>query len=186
MAEGDNHARFTNTGVIDIERSLTNTNEVVSITVSADAGTYDVTFGGQTATMDFDFTAAEFQAEFEALSSVGVRNANVTGGPGDATGTAPYVIEFVEGLGGTDVGAVTTDVTDLDLAAGAGTAEVAVVTTGAGYSMAAMGDPITKYRLPEDGAANGGRSHFYAQTGQKDILPEHKERRDTYPFIWAQ
>ena len=41
------------------------------------------------------------------------------------------------------------------------------------------GDPVAKPRLPEDTA----RSAKYATVGEKDRLPEHKARRDTYPFI---
>ena len=46
----------------------------------------------------------------------------------------------------------------------------------------AKANPLAKNRLPEDGNADG-RSAFYVTTGNKDILPEHQARRDTYPFI---
>ena len=39
--------------------------------------------------------------------------------------------------------------------------------------------PIDKGRLPEDAA----RVTHYATAGNKDTLPEHKARRDTYPHI---
>lgn len=42
-------------------------------------------------------------------------------------------------------------------------------------------DPIDKPRLPEDTA----RANAYVATGQKDILPEHRARRDRYPLITA-
>lgn len=41
--------------------------------------------------------------------------------------------------------------------------------------------PIAKPRLPEDAA----RSNRYTESGQKDVLPEHKARRDRYPLITA-
>ena len=47
----------------------------------------------------------------------------------------------------------------------------------------AKANPVDAPRLPEDGADHGGRSDFYAGTGQKDVLPEHQARRDAYPHI---
>lgn len=117
------------------------TNELVRVTVTADAGTADWTFGGQTATaVPFDATADELEAELEALSSVGEDNVNVTGGPGDATGSAPYYIEFVGDLASTNVGAVTVNAANLDLGAGSGTAVVVVVRSGAAARIVATHD----------------------------------------------
>lgn len=55
-----------------------------------------------------------------------------------------------------------------------------------GISKAILGgvvkaDPTAMSRTPEDAA----RATFYATAGQKDRLPEHKARRDTYPHITA-
>lgn len=49
----------------------------------------------------------------------------------------------------------------------------------------AKGNPITKTRLPEAGNV-GGRDEKYARATDKDRLPEHQARRDTYPIIVAQ
>jgi hypothetical protein len=49
----------------------------------------------------------------------------------------------------------------------------------------AKADPIAAPRVAEDGAANDGRSTYYAGAGQKDALPEHQARRDAYPHIHA-
>lgn len=115
------------------------TNERVRVTVTADAGDFDLTFGAQTASnIPFDATAAELEAELEALSSVGEDNVDVTGGPGDATGSAPYYIEFVGDLAGTNVGAVTGSGTDLDLGAGTGTLAIVVITTGSAGQIVAQ------------------------------------------------
>ena len=45
----------------------------------------------------------------------------------------------------------------------------------------AKDNPETKTRLPED----ADRVDKYASAGNKDVLPEHQARRDTYPFIKA-
>jgi hypothetical protein len=45
----------------------------------------------------------------------------------------------------------------------------------------AKANPIGKTRLPEDAA----RAAVYTAAGQKDVLPEHQERRTTYPHITA-
>jgi len=67
-----------------------------SIEVTTDSGTVEnplpVT---QVAIVDATATAATVQAALEALSNVGIGGVIVTGGPGDAGGTSPYVIEFV-------------------------------------------------------------------------------------------
>lgn len=44
-----------------------------------------------------------------------------------------------------------------------------------------------KNRLPEDSDDSvAGRVGAYYAAGEKDVLPEHQERRDAYPHIYAE
>lgn len=104
---------------------LIGNNEVVTLTegTSMTAGTYTLTFGGQTTTaIAYNATAATIQAALEALSTIGVGNVTVTGGGID---TAVATVTFVNKLGYTNVGAVTADLTSLT-----GTFTIAVATAG--------------------------------------------------------
>jgi len=82
-----------------------NSNEVVTVTVDADSGTFTLTFGGETtAAIEFDAAASAVQSAMEALASVGAGNVVVSGNAG-----GPYRIEFQGDLAATDVGTVTAD-----------------------------------------------------------------------------
>ena len=96
--------------------------EVQSLTIDAEGGTYTLTFGGQTTTaIAFDATAAQVQAALRALSSIGSSGVSVTG-------DGPYTITFGGALSGLPQAEITTDATNLT--GGAGTAVVAQVTEG--------------------------------------------------------
>jgi hypothetical protein len=95
-ANGD--AAFT---VVTGERYVVRkaTRKVVSLVVNATAGQFKVTIdGAQTADQAFNVTAVNLKTALEGLSTVGAGNILVTGGPGDGTGSAPYVITFDEVL----------------------------------------------------------------------------------------
>jgi hypothetical protein len=79
-------------------------------------GTFDLTYGGQTATIPWNATAVQAQALIVALSSIGAGNLTVSGGP--FPGTA-LDLHFVGTLAGLNVSAVTVDTTNLT-GAGAG------------------------------------------------------------------
>lgn len=101
-------------------------NEVVTLTEATNitAGTFTLTFGGQTTpALQHNITAAELQLALEQLSSIGVGNVSVTGG---ILTTTPFTITFKGALKNTNVGAVTRDQTLLT-----GTFNVAVATSGA-------------------------------------------------------
>ena len=71
-----------------------------SLTVKATGGTFKLGFQGKTTTdIAFDAAAAEVEAALQALGSIGPEGVAVSGGPGDGTGSAPYVITFASGLG---------------------------------------------------------------------------------------
>jgi hypothetical protein len=107
--------------------ALGGVNEVVTLTEATNitAGTYTLTFGGQTtAAIAWDATAAQVQAALEALSTIGVGNILVTGMVGGLT-AAPATLTFVNALGNRDVGAVTSNQAGLT-----GTFTIAVPTPG--------------------------------------------------------
>jgi hypothetical protein len=126
------------------------TDEVQSITVDATGGTFTIAFQKDqvtpaqvTAPIAFDATPAQVVAALEALSDVQAASIQVTGGPGDAGGTMPYVFTFVNELGGRHIILLVTDAALLT--GGAGTAVVARTTPGqslAGPIGSADNDPV--------------------------------------------
>lgn len=93
------------------------TNEVQTVTVFGDGGTFTLTWSGQTTSaLAYNVSAADMQTALRALSNIGADEVTVTGGPGSPTGGV-YTVTFVSGLGGTDVAQMTSDVSSLTLAA---------------------------------------------------------------------
>jgi hypothetical protein len=83
-----------------------------TLTVSATAGTYTLSFGGEaTAPLAFDATAAQVESALDGLTSIGGAGGSVTvtGGPGDDSGSSPYSITFGGSLAETDVEQVGTE-----------------------------------------------------------------------------
>jgi hypothetical protein len=117
-------------GSVESRRDFVGVNEEGTLTEGGSGLTsFTLTFGGQTtASLDDDASAATVQAALEALSTIGAGNILVTAGP---LGTAPFEFEFINDLGGTNVGAITTTPTG-----GTGTVTAAVVTAGAAYTLA--------------------------------------------------
>ena len=106
------------------------TNEIVTVTISGipTGGTFTLTFGGQTtAAIALGASSLLIQQAFEALSTVGDGNANVTASWSHQGGTIR--IEFRGTLGATNVGAVTCDVGSLT--GGSAAQSVTVTTAGA-------------------------------------------------------
>lgn len=107
-------------------------NEVQGIKVNAAAGQWKATFDGQqTADLAYDVTAGDLQTALRALTSINGANVTVTGGPGDSTGSTPYVVTFVGTLAGTDVAAITTQAGTVALSGSTGGTDpnAATVTT---------------------------------------------------------
>jgi hypothetical protein len=84
-------------------------NETQLVKVSASAGQFRLSFGGET-TADIDFAsltelqaAAEVRAALEALPAIGAGNVSVNGGPGNAAGSSPYEVHFIGALSVKDV-----------------------------------------------------------------------------------
>lgn len=82
----------TTTGVLPI-------NAVQSITVTGTAGTFTLTYGGQTSSpIAYNASAATVQTALQAVSTVGANNAVVTGSPG-----GPFTVTFQNTLGGQSI-----------------------------------------------------------------------------------
>jgi len=79
-------------------------NEEQDLTVTADGGQFDLSFGGQTtADLPFNASSGEVQAALAGLSSIGSGNIAVRGGPGSEDGSTPYRLIFRGALGYKDV-----------------------------------------------------------------------------------
>lgn len=73
-------------------------NPQIKLTVSATGGTFTFTIDGAVSgAIAFNATAAALREALEAMPNIKPGDITVTGGPGDATGTKPYVITFVAG-----------------------------------------------------------------------------------------
>lgn len=102
---------------------------IIELTVDATAGLYEINVttdaGTETTAVFATDAAAVVEAALEALPNVGVGNVVVAGGPGDAGGTTPYLIEFPR-----ELGRVTITTTDVTLAGGASTASPVIQQLG--------------------------------------------------------
>ena len=80
------------------------------LTVEAVGGTFTLAVEGKTTSaLSYNASASAVQSALEALPAIGSDNVEVTGGPGDATGSTPYTITFVGSLSGTNVGEIAAD-----------------------------------------------------------------------------
>ncbi len=101
-------------------------NEVQKITIKAKKGNWKATVEGTaTGNLAFNITAAELQAALEGLPAIAPGDINVTGGPGDETGTKPYFVTFADPG---NVAQIT--VADVSLEEGGDAAEAVTVTQG--------------------------------------------------------
>jgi hypothetical protein len=105
-------------------------NEEQSLTVRASGGTFNLSFEGQTTSpLPFDASAGTLEEALEGLPSIGSGSANVSGGPGDQAGTAPYTIIFTGPLAAKDVELIGADPSGLTVEGEPG-AEVQVLAEG--------------------------------------------------------
>ncbi|HVY77903.1 MAG TPA: hypothetical protein VG898_05305 [Solirubrobacterales bacterium] len=144
--------------VLVIERGV---NEKQQLTVGATAGQFKLTFDAQTTgDLAFNATAAQVQTALRALSSIGSTGVTVTGGPGNATGSNPYVVTFQGTLATTDVEQLTPSSGTTPLSGGSG-ASIATTTPGISSSVKRFkpnGEPDTFSALGSnviDGAGPG-------------------------------
>lgn len=73
-----------------------------ALSVNATGGTFTLTFGAQTTATPIasNAPATTVQGALEGLSSIGIGNVTVSGGPGDATASHPYIVTFAGTLAG--------------------------------------------------------------------------------------
>jgi len=117
-----------NTVVTDVS----DVDTVLAITVKATKGNFKVIVeGDETGNVKYNATAEELQTALNKLGAIDTGDVVVTGGPGDATGTKPYVLSFGGQYTGANSPTVTTDVSGLE----EGTKTAAVTTTTAGASV---------------------------------------------------
>lgn len=142
VAEGENHRvqKFDSEGnfllawggdVVAHGPDDSTNDEQQQLSVAASSGTFKLGFedpltgGGtqETASLPFNAGAAEVKAALDALPTIGGLggSVSVTGGPGDATGSSPYLITFEGNLGGDDVPQLSIDRSALGVAAIGGT-----------------------------------------------------------------
>jgi len=78
--------------------------ETQAVRVDATTGSFKLGFGAETtADIAANASAAQVESALAALPSIGPGGASVSGGPGDAGGTAPYIVSFDGGsLAGTN------------------------------------------------------------------------------------
>jgi hypothetical protein len=80
--------------------------EEQEVTIAASGGSFKLSFeGAQTASLSFSATAAQVEAALDGVASIGGvgGSVKVTGGPGDLTGSDPYLVSFEGSLGGDDL-----------------------------------------------------------------------------------
>jgi hypothetical protein len=81
-------------------------NEVRQVKLLGSSGTrvwYYRNGAEQTPPLPYNVSAPVLQAALEALPEIGTGNISVSGGPGDATGSTPYIFTFTGAFAGTDM-----------------------------------------------------------------------------------
>ena len=79
---------------------------VKAFSILATGGTYELSANGGEAPselsmpIEWDETAARLQSKLEAVQAIGIGNVEVSGGPGDETGSKPYFVRFIGALSG--------------------------------------------------------------------------------------
>jgi hypothetical protein len=141
-------------------------NEVktISLTSTANAGTFTLTFAGQTTTpLAFNSTAAQVQTALTALSSIGTGNLTATGG--SLPGTL-VTVTFVGTLAATNVGNLTA-ITNLT-SGGYNTGRLTIRDTIGGTIQrdltTANGEVVINYQADADGAFWSGYLSVSATT----------------------
>jgi hypothetical protein len=116
----------------DCSPAKVGTDEVQGIKVNAISGEFRLSFQGDT-TGDISYRApaSTVASALEALPSIGPSAVSVVGGPGNAFGSAPYIVTFGGSLGGTNLSQLQSEdgTVPLSQAAGSPLAAFAAVST---------------------------------------------------------
>jgi hypothetical protein len=142
---------------------------VRTVTVDATAGSFTLSFKGQTTgDLAFNAPAATVQTALQGLSSIGAGNATVTpaGATGGAGGGTPYVITFAGTLANSLQPAITAANGSTPLSGGAGT--VTVQSTVAGSSGFEICETAANCKT---GAAGGTAGAFTTTLGHPAVVP---------------
>ncbi len=146
------------------------TNDVQEVHVAATTGTFTLKLGtsGTTTTsaLNWNATALEVEKALELLTAAGTGDVKVSGGVGDATGSKPYVVEFIKTLAATNVAQMTF-----------GTAPTAQTTYAVGTSLSCTANTATNtlkvsYRWLRNGVAiEGATSSTYITSATSTTNP---------------
>jgi hypothetical protein len=135
--------------------------ETQSLTIRANSGSFRLSFGNaQTGPLPFNAPATGPGSVEEALNNLATiggvgGSVSVTGGPGDATGSNPYLIVFGGELGGEDVAQIVLDSSTLGVATGTTlTCSTTTAAASINFQWLRNGVPI-----------GGGTSSTYTTTG---------------------
>jgi hypothetical protein len=119
----------------------TGVDAVWTLTVEATAGNFIIGDGDETHTCAYNISAANLQTELRTWASGGTTGVTVTGGPGDETGSTPYVITYDADNAAFDPELVLTAVDDTEgTPLSGGDAAVAIVETTAGVDPSLLED----------------------------------------------
>lgn len=111
--------------------------EVQKLVVTAEGGTFTLTVASKATTaIAWNATAAEVQTALEALSTVAPGDILVTGGPGDSTGSKPFILNFAGNFADENAPAITASAASLT--GGTHTAVISTVTEGVGNANAVI------------------------------------------------
>lgn len=102
------------------------TNKVQSLTIAASGGEFEIGDGTNSESLLFNATFEELQDALDLV--LGSGNSTVTGGPGDETGSSPYIITYQGSLTGADYPDLIIDASLLT-----GNYSLETVTHGSGY-----------------------------------------------------
>jgi hypothetical protein len=142
------------------------TAEAGKLTLSSPA---EVTVAGVhlRAGVPFDAPASELQMALEGLATIGEGDVSVSGGPGDETGSSPYLVEFGGALTNQDLPQLEADASGLS---GPATAQVATENDGGeGFASGASEAPAGGGNLPGGGIGT-------ASTGISGLQPNTRYR----------
>jgi hypothetical protein len=136
-----------------------NADERQAVTVAATTGTFTLTFAGQpTAAIDYNAAPGVVQTALEDLSNLEPGDVIVTGGPGDATGSIPYVVQFAGDQADVNLAPMTSSPAGL----GGGTAVVSTQVEGAiSFEVCVAGVDVCKGGVSSGGDGTvGGNGSF--------------------------
>jgi hypothetical protein len=158
--------------------SLTGTNEVQTITVDAEGGTFTVTcLGDTTAALAFDVSAANLLTALRGLTAVDNASLTTSGGPGDDGGTTPYIVTFTGAHAATNVAEMTTDDT---LLTGGDTGTAVVETTTPGVGKIAVPTTSTGGEEGESGVSIPDNVHADARSAVSGHATSGNSPEDTF------